>query len=103
MAHLKDSLMPTYAELIYNGCWWAPERKALQQFIDSTQRQVTGRVRMRLYKGNIMVTGRESPYSLFSIQAATFEDSAGYYDHKDATGFIRLNTLRFLHRNKGKS
>ena len=101
-AHLKDSLMPTYAELLYNGYWWAPERKALQQLIDSTQKNVTGRVRMQLYKGNVTVTGRQSPHSLFDARTATFEDSKGFYDHKDAAGFIRLNALRFLHQNKEK-
>ena len=97
-AHLKDSLMPTYAELIYNGYWWAPERRALQRLIDGTQKNVTGRVRMQLYKGNVTVRGRASPHSLFDARTATFEDGEGFYDHKDAAGFIRLNALRFLHR-----
>ena len=101
-AHLKDSLMPNYAECIYNGFWWAPERQALQRLIDETQEKVSGRVRLRLYKGNVMVVGRESPYSLFNPHTATFEDSGDFYNHKDASGFIRLNALRFLQKANPK-
>ena len=95
VAHLKDELMPRYAELIYNGYWWSPEREALQALIDQTQRVVNGTVRMKLYKGNVIVAGRKSPtHSLFDESIATFEDDAGAYDQKDAEGFIKLNALR---------
>ena len=94
-AHLKDELMPRYAKLIYNGYWWSPERLALQQLIDSTQGPVTGRVRLKLYKGGVAVTGRKSDaHSLFNQNIATFESDAGNYDQKDAEGFIKLNALR---------
>ena len=94
-AHLKDELMPRYAKLIYNGYWWSPERLALQQLIDSTQGPVTGRVRLKLYKGGVAVTGRKSDaHSLFNQNIATFESDAGSYDQKDAEGFIKLNALR---------
>jgi argininosuccinate synthase len=94
-AHLKDELMPRYAKLIYNGYWWSPERKALQALIDQTQAVVNGVVRMKLYKGNVMVAGRKSETdSLFDASIATFEDDAGAYDQKDAEGFIKLNALR---------
>jgi argininosuccinate synthase len=95
VAHLKDDLMPRYASLIYNGYWWAPERVALQTLIDHTQRNVNGFVRVKLYKGNVIVTGRDSKTdSLFDPTIATFEDDAGAYDQKDAGGFIKLNALR---------
>ena len=95
VAHLKDDLMPRYASLIYNGYWWAPERKALQTLIDHTQQNVNGSVRMKLYKGSAMVVGRDSRTdSLFDSSIATFEDDAGAYDQKDAGGFIKLNALR---------
>ncbi len=95
VAHLKDDLMPRYASLIYNGYWWAPERRALQVLIDHTQQAVNGRVRLKLYKGNVIVVGRESATdSLFDPTIATFEDDAGAYDQKDAAGFIKLNALR---------
>jgi argininosuccinate synthase len=95
VAHLKDDLMPRYASLIYNGYWWAPERKALQVLIDHTQENVNGSVRLKLYKGNVMVVGRDSKTnSLFDSTIATFEDDAGAYDQKDAGGFIKLNALR---------
>ncbi len=94
LAHLKDELMPRYAELVYNGYWWSPERGALQQLIDYSQRFVNGRVRLKLYKGNTVVVGRESSDSLFDEAVATFEDDAGAYDQKDAEGFIKLNSLR---------
>jgi len=94
LAHLKDELMPRYAELVYNGYWWSPEREALQQLIDYSQRFVNGRVRLKLYKGNTVVVGRESSDSLFDEAVATFEDDAGAYDQKDAEGFIKLNALR---------
>jgi argininosuccinate synthase len=94
-AHLKDELMPKYAEMIYNGYWWSPEREALQALIDKTQETVNGTVRMKLYKGNVIVAGRKSESdSLFDESIATFEDDAGAYDQKDAEGFIKLNALR---------
>ena len=93
-AHLKDSLMPRYAELIYYGFWFAPERELLQALIDKSQEFVTGRVRLKLYKGNVTVIGRESPWSLYNPELVTFEDDRGAYDQKDAEGFIRLNALR---------
>ncbi|MEQ8290507.1 MAG: argininosuccinate synthase [Gammaproteobacteria bacterium] len=93
--HLKDELMPRYAKLIYNGYWWSPERTALQTLIDSTQACVNGTVRLKLFKGNVYVTGRRSETnSLFDETIATFEDDAGAYDQKDAEGFIKLNALR---------
>ena len=95
VAHLKDDLMPRYASLIYNGYWWSPERRALQTLIDHTQQSVNGWVRVKLYKGNVIVVGRDSKTdSLFDSTIATFEDDAGAYDHKDAAGFIKLNALR---------
>ena len=95
VAHLKDDLMPRYASLIYNGYWWSPERIALQTLIDHTQASVNGFVRIKLYKGNVIVTGRDSQTdSLFDPTIATFEDDAGAYDQKDAGGFIKLNALR---------
>jgi len=93
-AHLKDSLMPRYAELIYNGFWFSPERRMLQALIDTSQHSVTGRVRLKLYKGNATVIGRESPNSLYSQKTVTFEDDQGAYDQFDAQGFIKLNALR---------
>ena len=95
VAHLKDDLMPRYASLIYNGYWWSPERVALQTLIDHTQKSVNGFVRVKLYKGNVIVVGRDSKTdSLFDPTIATFEDDAGAYDQKDAGGFIKLNALR---------
>ncbi len=95
VAHLKDDLMPRYASLIYNGYWWSPERVALQTLIDHTQKTVNGFVRLKLYKGNVIVVGRDSKTdSLFDPTIATFEDDAGAYDQKDAGGFIKLNALR---------
>ncbi|OYZ99279.1 MAG: argininosuccinate synthase [Rhizobiales bacterium 17-65-6] len=93
-AHLKDELMPRYAELIYNGFWFAPEREMLQAAIDLSQRYVTGTVKVKLYKGNATVIGRESPYSLYNQDLVTFEEGAVAYDHRDAAGFIKLNALR---------
>ena len=93
-AHLKDELMPKYAELIYNGFWFSPEREMLQVLIDKSQEFVSGRVRLKLYKGNVIVIGRASPYSLYSQDLVTFEDDHGAYDQRDAAGFIRLNALR---------
>ncbi len=93
-AHLKDELMPKYAEMIYNGFWFAPEREMLQAAIDQTQEVVNGTVRIKLYKGNVIVVGRKSDNSLFSEKIATFEDDEGAYDQKDAAGFIKLNALR---------
>ena len=93
-AHLKDSLMPRYAELIYNGFWFSPERRMLQALIDESQHSVTGRVRLKLYKGNVTVIGRESPNSLYSMAVVTFEEDQGAYDQFDAQGFIKLNALR---------
>jgi argininosuccinate synthase len=95
VAHLKDELMPRYASLIYNGYWWSPERKLLQQMIDASQVSVNGVVRVKLYKGNVTVVGRVSEQdSLFDENIATFEDDAGAYNQKDAEGFIKLNALR---------
>ena len=93
-AHLKDELMPRYAELIYNGFWFAPEREMLQAAIDKSQECVAGTVRLKLYKGNVITIGRSSPYSLYSESLVTFEDDRGAYDQKDAQGFIKLNALR---------
>jgi argininosuccinate synthase len=93
-AHLKDELMPRYAELIYNGFWFSPERRMLQAAIDASQASVSGRVRLKLYKGNVTVIGRESPNSLYSERVVTFEDDQGAYDQVDAGGFIKLNALR---------
>jgi argininosuccinate synthase len=92
--HLKDELMPRYAELIYNGFWFSPEREMLQALIDKSQEHVEGEVRMRLYKGNVIITGRESSKSLYSNSLVTFEDDKGAYQQSDAQGFIRLNALR---------
>ena len=95
VAHLKDDLMPRYASMIYNGYWWSPERLALQTLIDHTQKSANGWVRLKLYKGNVIVAGRDSKTdSLFDSSIATFEDDAGAYDQKDAGGFIKLNALR---------
>jgi argininosuccinate synthase len=93
-AHLKDELMPKYAELIYNGFWFSPEREMLQAAIDKSQQFVTGRVRLKLYKGSVAVIGRESQYSLYDQELVTFEEGAVAYDHRDAAGFIKLNALR---------
>jgi argininosuccinate synthase len=93
-AHLKDQVMPRYAELIYNGFWFSPERRMLQALIDESQKSVTGRVRLKLYKGNVNVIGRESPHSLYSLRVVTFEEDQGAYDQFDAEGFIKLNALR---------
>ena len=93
-AHLKDELMPKYAELIYNGFWFAPEREMLQAAIDYSQAKVTGRVRVKLYKGNVSIVGRSSPYSLYDQDLVTFEEGQTAYDHRDAAGFIKLNALR---------
>ncbi|HJO10831.1 MAG: argininosuccinate synthase [Gammaproteobacteria bacterium] len=104
LAHLKDELMPRYASLIYNGYWWSPERIALQSLIDSSQAYVNGKVRLKLYKGNTTVVGRESANSLFDEDIATFEDDAGAYDQADAAGFIKLNALRLrIAAQKGRS
>ncbi|MFG1283574.1 argininosuccinate synthase [Xanthobacter autotrophicus] len=93
-AHLKDELMPRYAELIYNGFWFSPEREMLQAAIDHSQAYVTGEVTVKLYKGNATVIGRKSPYSLYNQELVTFEEGAVAYDHRDAAGFIKLNALR---------
>jgi argininosuccinate synthase len=92
--HLKDELMPKYASLIYNGFWFSPEREMLQAAIDASQEHVSGRVTLKLYKGNATVIGRESPHSLYDQDLVTFEEGSGNYDHRDAAGFIRLNALR---------
>jgi argininosuccinate synthase len=92
--HLKDSLMPRYAELVYYGFWFSPEREMLQALVDKSQEQVEGEVTLKLYKGNVIVIGRSSPKSLYSDKMVTFEDDAGAYDQKDAAGFIKLNALR---------
>jgi len=93
-AHLKDELMPKYAELIYNGFWFTPEREMLQAAIDKSQELVSGRVRLKLYKGSVAVVGRDSRYSLYDQELVTFEEGAVAYDHRDAEGFIKLNALR---------
>jgi len=92
--HLRDSLIPKYSELVYNGFWFSPEREALQALVTETQRDVTGLVRLKLYKGNIIVAGRKSPKSLYDPTIATMERDASVFDQSDATGFIRLNALR---------
>ena len=95
VAHLKDELMPRYASMIYNGYWWSPEREMMQQMIDASQANVNGKVRLKLYKGNVVVVGRGSETdSLFDENIATFEDDAGTYNQHDAEGFIKLNALR---------
>jgi argininosuccinate synthase len=101
-AHLKDELMPRYAELIYYGFWFSPERLMLQALIDKSQENVTGTVRMKLYKGNATVVGRKSPNSLYSLAHVTFEEDAGAYDQRDAAGFIKLNALRLRLLRKGR-
>lgn len=104
VAHLKDAQMSRYAALIYNGYWWSPERLVLQALIDASQGPVSGEVRLKLYKGSVMVTGRRSDESLFDAAIATFEDDAGAYNQKDAEGFIRLNALRLrTAARKGRS
>jgi len=99
-AHLKDEIMPRYAELIYNGYWWSPEREMLQALIDKSQTNVSGTVKLKLYKGSVSVVGRKSPKSLYSEKHVTFEDDAGAYDQKDAAGFIKLNALRLRLLNR---
>ena len=103
VTHLKDELMPRYAKLVYNGYWWSPERKMLQAAIDESQQVVNGVVRLKLYKGNVIVAGRKSEDSLFDESIATFEEDAGAYDQADAEGFIKLNALRMrIAANKGR-
>ncbi|HEX2891510.1 argininosuccinate synthase [Vineibacter terrae] len=101
-AHLKDELMPRYAELIYYGFWYSPEREMLQALIDRSQENVTGTVRLKLYKGHAVVVGRKSPQSLYSMQHVTFEEDQGAYDQRDAEGFIKLNALRLRLRAVGQ-
>jgi len=104
VAHLKDELMPRYAQMIYNGYWWSPERKMMQVMIDESQKVVNGVVRLKLYKGNVFVAGRKSDDSLFDESIATFEDDAGAYNQADAEGFIKLNALRLrIAADKGRS
>ena len=103
VAHLKDSLMPKYAELIYNGFWWSPEREMLQVAIDHSQEFVSGVVRLKLFKGNVDVVGRKSPHSLFDEKIAKFEDDGGTYDQADAEGFIKLNALRLRNLARKRS
>lgn len=104
VAHLKDSMMPKYAELVYNGYWWSPEREMMQKMIDASQETVNGEVRVKLYKGSVTAVGRRSEHdSLFDEKIATFEDDDGAYDQKDAAGFIKLNALRLrIAANKKK-
>jgi argininosuccinate synthase len=97
--HIRDTLMPKYAELVYNGFWFAPEREALQALIDESQRFVTGTVRLKLYKGNVITCGRRSKYSLYDLKVASMEGAKSWYNQNDATGFIRLNGLRLRARN----
>ena len=94
VAHLKDELMPRYAELVYNGYWFSPEREVMQTMIDQSQQVVNGQVRLELYKGNVTVLGRRSENSLYDETIATFEDDGGAYQQRDAEGFIKLNALR---------
>jgi argininosuccinate synthase len=101
-AHLKDEIMPRYAELIYYGFWFSPEREMLQALIDKSQEHVEGTVRLKLYKGNVMVCGRKSPKSLYSLKHVTFEEDAGAYDQRDAEGFIKLNALRLRLAKMGR-
>jgi len=101
-AHLKDELMPRYAELIYNGFWFSPEREMLQALIDKSQEHVEGTVRLKLYKGNCIVVGRKSPKSLYSLAHVTFEEDQGSYDQRDAAGFIKLNALRLRLLKRGR-
>ncbi len=104
VTHLKDELMPRYAQLVYNGYWWSPERKMLQAAIDASQANVNGRVRLKLYKGNVIVAGRQSGDSLFDAHIATFDEDGGAYNQADAEGFIKLNALRMrIAANKGRS
>ena len=104
VAHLKDDLMPKYASLIYNGYWWSPERLMLQTMIDASQQHVNGIVRLKLYKGNVIVVGRQSEQSLFDTKISTFEDDGGAYNQKDAEGFIKLNALRMrIAARKGRN
>lgn len=104
VAHLKDELMPKYAEMVYNGYWWAPERLMMQTMIDESQQFVNGVVRLKLYKGNVDVVGRQSAQSLFDENIATFDDDAGAYDQADAAGFIKLNALRMkIAASKGRT
>ena len=101
-AHLKDELAVRYAELIYNGFWFSPEREMLQALIDKSQENVIGTVRLKLYKGNTTVVGRKSPKSLYSMKHVTFEENQGAYDQRDAEGFIKLNALRLRLRAMGQ-
>ena len=103
VAHLKDDLMPRYAKMIYNGFWWSPERKALQTLIDHTQQGVTGTVTLKLYKGNVTVLGRTSPFTLFDTAIATFDEDGGAYNQADAEGFIKLNALRMRIASKAEA
>ena len=104
VSHLKDEWMPRYAELIYNGYWWSPERRMLQVAIDDSQSVVNGKVRLKLYKGNVIVAGRQSADSLFDERIATFEEDAGAYNQADAEGFIKINSLRMrIAANRGRS
>ncbi len=98
LEHLRDSLIPKYAELVYNGFWFAPEREALQAFIDNSQKSVTGTIRLKLYKGNVTTVGRKSPYSLYDENVASMEGVQSSYNPDDATGFIRLQGLRLRAR-----
>ena len=101
VTHLKTEIMPKYASMIYNGFWWSPERESLQKFIDSTQKEVCGFVKLQLYKGNVIIEGRKSEnFSLYREHLATFEDDKGVYDQKDAQGFIALNALRLKNKHK---
>ena len=100
--HLKDELMPKYAQLIYDGFWWSPEREALQALINNTQELVTGSVKLGLYKGNIIIKERKYPYSLYDSKIVTFEDDKNAYNQSDETGFININSLRLKANAKRK-
>ena len=101
-AHLKDEIMAKYSELIYKGFWWSPERKSMQALIDSTQTHVTGSVTLSLYKGNVSVVSRESDYSIYDPKIVTFEDDENTFDQADATGFIKINSIRLKTNSKRK-
>jgi argininosuccinate synthase len=100
MLHLKEDLTNRYSRLIYNGYWFSPERESLQGLIDQSQKRVSGEVKLRLYKGNVIVEGRKSEYSLYSEDLSTFENDSGAYDQRDAEGFIKINALRLKTRKK---
>ena len=100
MLHLKEDMVNKYSRLIYNGYWFSPEREALQELVNKSQKKVSGEVKIKLFKGNVIVEGRRSPNSLYSEDLSTFEKDSGTYDQKDAEGFIKINSLRLKTRKK---